>query len=235
MKKDNEAKKHSQENGACGNEFAITENSVEISKAAIGALVGIVVGGPAGAIIGSITPPVMTLAQNIVQKIIDQRKSRVETIISDAFSYSNRDIEHTLEFLNQNEKTADILFSLLSYVADTDESFDGVFSALISELVSNESSLENERLLIIADSIKNLRRIHFKILQGLYTHGGELSASDISNIVGIPEIELRGVVRELELRGMIKDLETLPIRWQLRELGYAVAKYIEIKTIGGNK
>ncbi len=211
----------------------ITDNSIEISKAAIGALVGVVVGGPVGAVLGSITPPVITLAQNITQKIIDRRKNRLENIMYDAILYSNSSFEDALNFLNENEESTDILYSLLSYAANTDESFDRVFSGLISELVSKQTSVENERLLIIADSVKNLRLIHFKILQALYVSGGEMSASNISCKVGIPEIELRGVVRELELRGMIKDLEVIPIRWELRELGFAVAKYTENKIVGG--
>ena len=47
-------------------------------------------------------------------------------------------------------------------------------------------------------------------------------------MVTVPEMELRNAVRDLELRGMIIDDGTEPTIWELRELGLAVAKAIDV-------
>lgn len=206
----------------------LLNGTIEVGKAAIGAIVGLVIGGSAGAIIGAVSAPVLSLAQDFVIKVTQHRKDRLEKIVNNSIVKSGNSIEEALNVLNINEEKAEAFLSLLSSLCETDKAFDLLFEELLAELFNSDSDTECERLFIIADAIRHLRAIHLKILLAINNAGGVLSASEISNAVSIPEIELRSVVRELELRGMIKDLEVLPVTWKLRELGCAIVKYIEM-------
>ena len=83
-------------------------------------------------------------------------------------------------------------------------------------------------MIVLNSSIKGLNKVQIQIIRCIYNEGGELSAADISKMVSVPEMELRNAVRDLELRGMIIDDGTEPTIWELRELGLAVAKAIDV-------
>ncbi len=208
-------------------ENILAKNSLEAGKAAIGALAGLVVGGPAGAIVGAVTAPVITLAQDIAKKAIERRRNRLERIISDAIGLSGLDIEAALSSLSNDEGKVDEFLFLLSIASESDQALDGVFKGLVAETLRSSASQQKERLMIIGDSIRGLRAVHLHVLKVLLDAGGKLRANEMAVAAGIPEIELRSIVRGLELRGMIKDLEKRPIEWELRELGKAVALFIE--------
>lgn len=207
----------------------LEKNAIEIGASAIGALVGFAIGGPAGAVIGSITSPTVSVAQNIIYKAIERRKTRLKNIVVSSMDSTGMRIDDALLELSNNDKKADELFSLLSLAVSSDKALDCVFSGLIAEVLQSNSTQENDRVLIIGDAVKNLRSIHLKIISALYSAGGILSASEIAKAVDVPEIELRSVVRDLELRGIILDLGKDPVEWKLRKLGQAISLLIQDK------
>lgn len=87
---------------------------------------------------------------------------------------------------------------------------------------------ERNRLIVLNSSIKGLNKVQIQIIRHIYDNSYKLSAVNISKMVNVPELELRNAVRDLELRGMIIDNGVEPIVWELRELGIAVVKAINV-------
>ncbi|MGN6396894.1 MAG: hypothetical protein ACTHMI_15090 [Mucilaginibacter sp.] len=203
----------------------IKEHAVNIGGSAVGALVGLVVGGPVGAIIGATTQPLITMSYQVFEKFIERKRNRIEKILNDAILTKNISEESLIDLITNDELKADNLIWLLRLAAESDPGLDTVISGMIGESLISNSKLQHERLLLIGDSIRNLRWVHLRTLYLLSQAGGVLSAHDIAQKLGLPELELRGVVRELELRGLIKDLEKHPIQWRLRELGEAIINF----------
>lgn len=204
----------------------IVKGSIEVGTAAIGTLVGLAIGGPVGAVVGGVTSPAISLAHDIIANALNRRQKRLEEIVTNSIAISGMNVDDTLQMLNNNDNKTDVLLSLLSLAVSSDESLDYVFSGLISEMLKSPTQQE-DRIIIIGDAIRNFRAIHLKIISAIYSAGGTLSASEISSAVNVPEIELRSVVRDLELRGIILDLQKHPVEWELRELGQAIANYIQ--------
>ncbi len=201
------------------------KDSLSIGSSMVGALVGFAVGGPIGAVVGATTSPTITMTYNILNKALERRKARIEKVLETAFEIAKITPNEALKILESDESKTDDLFSLLKIIADTDPSVDNILSSIIGENLKNSVSIHRERLLILADAIRNIRAIHLRILKSIFDADGVLTAEEMSNIVGISVIELRSVVRDLELRGMIRDTGKIPIEWELREIGQMLVEF----------
>lgn len=197
------------------------ELAIDTTSSVVGAMVGLVVGGPIGAAVGGAAPPLIARAGRIASRALARRAARAERVATIALSGPEGNIESGIERLDSDPELADTFFQLLSTVIESDESLDAAFGRLLAEVVRG-SSVERERAVMLADSLRGLRPIQLRILQAIDAADGELSASGIATAVAIPELELRAAVRNLEARGMIKDLEIHPVQWRLRELGKGV-------------
>lgn len=196
--------------------------ALDIGSSVAGAIVGLAIGGPAGAIAGAATPAVVS---NAISSFAERRAKRGEKIINDALKIAGKEYTVLLDTLKNNEDESELLIQLVQLAISSDPKLDQAFSSLISQLIVTNGDVERDRLLIIGQAIKNLNRVHLKVLRSLDQNNGENFAADISEELKIPEIELRNVVRDLEARGMIKDLEVHPIKWKLRELGEVIVSY----------
>ncbi len=197
----------------------IDNDIVNIGTSVAGAIVGLVLGGPTGAIIGSVISPTMTMTYNVIERAVERKRNRMIQIVEDAFHLAKMNPNEVIYLLNADNNKVDDFLNLIRIVADSDSSINSVLSSILGESLKTKTSLERERLLILGDAIRNMRSLHIRILKVLFESGGKLSAKKIALNVGIPEIELRSVVRDLELRGMIKDNGKRPLIWELRELG----------------
>lgn len=225
-KKDNLNKKLDVANS---NDNFLQKNAVDVGGSIVGAIVGIALGGPIGAIVGASTAPVMTMTYKIVERAFERRYERTRQIVEQAFIVSRIAPEEAIFLLNSDDDKVDDFLSLLRIVLESDPSVDKILSSILAESLISKSNQERERLLIIGDALRNIRPIHIRILKTLYDSGGILKSNQIASVVGIPEIELRSVVRDLELRGMIKDLGNSPVEWKLRELGDSLISYVASK------
>lgn len=212
-------------------DIAIQQDVVNIGGSVIGALVGLVLGGPFGAIIGAATSPVMIMTYNIVDRAMERRYERTKNVVNQAFSMVNLTPEEVVVLLSSDDRKTDDFLRLLKLVVESDPGIDKTLAAILGGVLISDSEKERERLLIVGDSIRNMRLVHLQILKAIFDSGGTLKASKISSLVGIPEIELRSVVRDLELRGMIKDCEIHPIEWKLRELGKVIINFTNSKKV----
>lgn len=197
----------------------------DASAAALGALVGVALGGLPGAIAGAAVSPVVTGAMKLAMDVLARRRQRAEAILEGALRVHALTPEQTLQTLMDDPRKSDDFVSLLSQAVASDPSTDAVLSAALGELLLSKDEIHRERVLIVADAIRELRSTHLRVLRAIFQSGGVQSATDLAVAVGIPEVELRGVVRGLELRGMIKDSGKHPVEWQIRELGHAIVAY----------
>jgi hypothetical protein len=172
-----------------------------------------------GAIVGATTSPAMVMTYNILNRAFERRKERTIQVVENAFNIAKITPDDAILLLNSNDNKVDDLISLLRIIAETDPSIDNVLSSIIGENLKIKSKYNRDRLLILADSIRNMRSMHLQILKTMHEAGGTLEATVIAEKVKVPVIELRSVVRDLELRGMILDTDKNPIEWKLRELG----------------
>jgi hypothetical protein len=198
--------------------------AIEGGTATIAALVGFAVGGPAGAVVGAATPPLVMRAVVVSKRFYDRRHDRAIHITQQALVEARMTEEQLVDRLEVEPELTDILFNLIRTAADSDPALDSVFSALAGAVLSDP--LESTRVAVLADTIKDLLPVHIRVLSSLREGNGTRLAAEISIDVGVPEVELRGVVRSLEARGMIKDITHEPMTWSLRELGKAVADYV---------
>lgn len=203
---------------------SLIDGGVGIGASVLGTLVGLVVGGPVGAVVGAAVSPVISTGARIAKNYWERRKDRATKIITNAFDGAGLD-ETKFDSLADNPELIDDFIKLVQTALDNDKSLDKIFTALVRELVS-QNSPNRDRIIIFEDALNGLQGIHLKILKVMYAAGGQMSAANISYHVKISEIELRGIVRTLELKGMIRDLERIPIVWELREMGRAVAEFI---------
>lgn len=207
----------------------IKNDVLELGSTVAGALAGFVIGGPVGAVIGATTTPGLSLANKILLNRNERIYLKINNLIKDAFSITKLSDEKLLEELDSNTIKVDHMFDLLQNSIIQDPEMDIIFSNIIAQIIVSENEKELDRVIIIKDAIKNIRHIHIKILEILFNKTNGLEANEISQKLGISEIELRSVVRDLELRGMIKDLGDSPIRWEIRELGTNLIKVINYK------
>lgn len=206
------------------------ENDVfNLTGTMVGALTGFIIGGPLGAVVGSSTVPAITLTSNVLNKALQRKSIRIHNLIENAFEISEKTPEEIINILDKDDEKTDDLLNLIKLTLDTNPEIDNIFSNLISKIILSETVTERDRLIIISDSLKDLKLIHILVLQSINEEEGVLEATKIADKVKIPEVELRSVVRHLELKGFIKDLEVHPIQWKLRELGIMLLKMIEIK------
>lgn len=206
----------------------VKQDAVNIGGSLVGAMAGLALGGPIGAVVGATTAPVMTMTYNIFERAMERRRLRAAQLIEDAFRGADLSPEQAVNLLNSDDEKTDNFITLIRLATESDPVFDKVLTELLSKALIIEGA-ERHRLLIIGDAIRNLRPLHLHILTGIKQSGGVLTARGIAEMVQVPEIELRSVVRDLELRGMIKDLEKHPIEWELRELGEAIVTFASNK------
>ena len=210
-------------------EDEIKKDAINVGGSVIGTIVGLTFGGPIGAVIGATTAPVMGMTYNFINRAVERRKERTKQVIESAFTAADVSPEEAVTLLNSDDVKTDDFLSLLRIISQSDPIFDEVLSALIGESLKAKSNQERELLLILGDAIRNLRATHFSILKAIFDAGGILKSKEIAMQVGIPEIQLRSVVRDLELRGMIKDIGKHPIEWKLRELGTTLINFANNK------
>lgn len=210
---------------AKSSEIVSAKDFVDIGSSIIGSIVGLAIGGPVGAVIGATTPPSLVMACRVASSFIERKYKRTNNVVEKALSLANVTPEEAVEKLNSNDKLADSFINLLRMASESDTSIDDIMSSILASCLTTSSNAERERLLILSDSLYNMRTTHILILKALYEVGGILKAKEIADIVDIPEVELRSVVRNLELRGMIKDRGVHPTEWKLRELGKAIIEF----------
>lgn len=207
----------------------IKQDIVNVSGSVIGALVGLALAGPIGAVLGATTSPILTMTYNVIDRAIERRYERANNIVTQALYYASLTPQKAIELLNNSNKKTDEFIRLLRMTVDLDPGLDRTFSAILGNSLVTENEKDSERLSILGDAIRNMRLIHLQILKEISNAGGTLKAKKISTNIGIPEIELRSVVRDLELKGMIKDCGVHPIKWKIRELGSAIVNFTNKK------
>lgn len=199
----------------------------DIAISAASALVGFTIGGPIGVTIGGAITPTTKLTYQLVQSWNERRNARIIKVVEDAFTKSGKSDEKILHELLDNPEWADSIISMIQQLVFTDPELDALFMNIMSSVIKTDNENERDRLLVLNSSIKGLNKVQLQIIRIVYFEGGKLSATDISKMVSVPEMELRNAVRDLELRGMIIDNGIEPTVWELRELGFAIAKTIE--------
>lgn len=195
---------------------------VNIGSSIVGSIVGLAIGGPVGAVIGATTTPSLVVAYNFANRFMERKYERTKKIVEKSLLTANIHAQEALEKLDSNDELADNYIKLLRIASEADASIDDIMSSVLAACIMASSDIERERLLILSDSLDKMRKTHILILKALYDAGGVLKAKEIAEIIDIPEIELRSVVRDLELRGMIKDRNIHPTEWKLRELGKVI-------------
>lgn len=206
----------------------IPEHATDIALSAASSLVGFAIGGPIGAAVGGVMTPTAKLAYQLIGSWNERRRTRITKVVEDAFIESGRSDEDILHELLDNPEWADSMISMIQQLFSTDPELDKLFTEIMASAIKTNDENERNRLIVLNSSIKGLNKVQVQILRCIYNHEGKLSAADISMMVNVPEMELRNAVRDLELRGMIIDDGTEPTIWELRELGLAVAKAINV-------
>ena len=206
----------------------IPAHATDIALSAASSLVGFAIGGPIGAAVGGAMIPTAKLAYQLVCSWNERRRTRIIKVVEDAFIESGRCDEDILHELLDNPEWADSIISMIQQLVSTDPELDKLFTEIMASAIKTNDENERNRLIVLNSSIKGLNKVQIQIIRCIYNEGGELSAADISKMVSVPEMELRNAVRDLELRGMIIDDGTEPTIWELRELGLAVAKAIDV-------
>ena len=204
----------------------LASQSTDIALSAAGAIVGFAIGGPVGSIVGGVLSPTTKLAITVGELWIRQRQMRLASIVERAFQLSGKNEEDILQEMIDSSGWCDTIISMIRKLADCDPELDVLFSEIIAATISTSEESERNRLVVLNNSIKDMNKVQILILKELYLSNGILSAQDIAEQVKVPELELRNAVRDLELRGMIMDNGEEPTVWNLRELGFAVAKAI---------
>lgn len=210
------------------NKDDIAGQTTEVMISAAGSLVGFAIGGPLGAVVGGAMTPTAKLTYKLVCSWNERRKVRITNVVEAAFSKSGRNEEDILHELIEDSEWADTIISMIQQLIYTDPELDKLYVEIMASVIKTNDKSERNRLMILNSAIKGLNRVQIQIIKYLYNESYNLSASDISKMVNVPEIELRNAVRDLELRGMIIDNGNEPTVWKLRELGIAVAKTINI-------
>lgn len=208
-------------------EEGLVVQSTEIAVSAVGSLVGFAIGGPVGAVVGGTTPPTVKLAYKVIKSWSDRRNFRIISIVEKAFRKSERSDDDILEDLLLDPEWSDMMIKMIQQLVFTDPELDNLFSEIMASAIKTNDHKEKNRLIVLYDSIKGLNKVQIQIVKYIQKSGGKLSASNISDNVEVPEMELRNAVRDLELRGMIIDDGTEPTVWSLRELGLGIAKMLD--------
>lgn len=206
----------------------VPTNATDIALSAASSLVGFTIGGPIGATIGGAITPTAKLAYQLICSYNDRRKTRIAKVVEDAFIESKMGDEDIFRKLLDNPEWADSIISMIQQLVFTDPELDKLFAEIMTSVLRTNDENERNRLMVLNSSIKGLNKVQIQIIRYIYIERGKLSAVDISKMVNVPELELRNAVRDLELRGMIIDNGKEPTIWELRELGLAVAKAVDV-------
>jgi len=208
---------------AAGNEVA--ETAIETGSAVAAALVGLIFGGPVGAVAGAVTSPVLSKTVVLLNRARQRRSQRAARIVDNSIDASGLSPDQAVEQLATDDRKADDFLGLLVQAAEADPGLESAFISLLAQVLMSDSPDERERVLIVGDTLRGLRSVHLRILRSLNSDGPVLRAAQLADRVGVPEKELRSVVRDLEARGMIKDRGVHPIEWELRDLGKGVVRF----------
>jgi hypothetical protein len=206
----------------------ISSQATDVALSAAGSLVGFAIGGPIGAVVGGAATPTTKLAYQLISSWNERRKVRITNIVEQAFVNSGRNDEDIFYELLENPEWADSIISMIQQLVYTDPELDGLFAGIMASAIGTEDENERNRMIVLNSSIKGLNKVQVLIIRYIYDNSCKLSAENISKMVNVPELELRNAVRDLELRGMIIDNGEEPTIWELRELGMAVAKAINV-------
>lgn len=206
----------------------ISESATDIAISAASSLVGFAIGGPMGAAVGGAMTPTVKLTYQLVCSWNERRRARIIKVVEEAFIESGRCDEDILHELLDNPEWSDSIISMIQQLVSTDPELDKLFTEIMASAIKTNDENERNRLIVLNSSIKGLNKVQIQIIRCICNEGGKLSAADISKMTNVPEIELRNAVRDLELRGMIIDDGAEPTIWELRELGLAVAKAINV-------
>lgn len=206
----------------------ISAYTTDIVLSAASSLVGFAIGGPIGAAFGGAMTPTTKLAYQLICSWNERRRTRIIKVVEDAFIESGRSDENILHELLSNSEWADSIIAMIQQLVSTDPELDKLFTEIMASAIKTDDNNERNRLIVLNNSIKGLNKVQIQIIRCIYNAGGKLPATNISKMVKVPEMELRNAVRDLELRGMIIDDETEPTIWELRELGLAVTKAIDV-------
>ena len=202
----------------------IVKGSISVGSSLAGALVGIAIGGPVGSIVGAVTGSSVAIIGDLLQKYQEKRRERALNAVQEAFLMTGLSENQIAHKLSEDTRSIDEFSELVRALLESDEALDSFFTNIMSQLIMQTDDIRHERLMILAAEVKGLRRTQLHILIEIYNNDRMMSASMISEKLGVPEIELRYMVRDLELRGMIEDRNSEPTVWYLRELGIAIAK-----------
>ena len=195
----------------------------EITISAGSALVGFILDGPVGAVVGGALPPALKYFGSLWKDYKERQKKRLTGIVENAFSASGMTDEEIYAKLKVNPSLTDEIIRMIRQLETTNPELDQVFSTIISNVIV-ENEKEQKRLIVLYDAIKGMNTVQLELLKLIYENGGRMSAEDLANDAGVPEIDLRNAVRDLELRGMIIDNNEEPTIWTLRELGLGIAQ-----------
>lgn len=204
----------------------IVSQSTDIALSAAGSLVGFAMGGPVGAVVGSVLSPTTKLAVKAGQLWLHRRQMRLTSIVEHAFYRSGRNEDEILQEMIDSPDWCDTIIFMIQQLVNSDPELDLLFSEIMAHTINAKEESERNRLIVLNNAIKGLNKVQALILKHMYHEGGVMSAQEMSEQVRVPELELRNAVRDLELRGMIADNGKEPTIWNLRELGFAVAKTI---------
>lgn len=202
----------------------LVSQSTDIALSTAGSLVGFAMGGPVGAAVGGALPPTAKLAMKAGQLWLQRRKIRLTAIVERAFRRSGKSEDEILQEIIDSSDWCDTIMSMIKQLADSDPKLDMLFSEIMASAIKAGDESERNRLIVLNNSIQGMNKVQMLIIKSIYLAGGVLSAHDMAEQIKVPELELRNAVRDLELRGMIVDNGKEPTIWNLRELGFAVAK-----------
>lgn len=206
----------------------ISLQATEVALSAAGSLVGFAIGGPIGAVVGGAATPTTKLAYQLICSWNERRRVRITNVVEQAFADSGKNDEDIFHELLENPEWADSIISMIQQLVYTDPELDRLFAGIMASAIRTGDKNERNRLIVLNSSIKGLNKVQIQIIRHIYDNSYKLSAVNISKMVNVPELELRNAVRDLELRGMIIDNGVEPTVWELRELGIAVVKAINV-------
>jgi hypothetical protein len=205
----------------------LISKSEDIALSAAGSLVGYAIGGMAGSIVGATVSPTVKLAIELGKSWRQRHIERITNIVEQAFKMSGKTEENILQEMNASPEWCDNMISMIRQLEDSDPELDMLFTGILAMVICTDNDGEKNRLIALNNTIKGINRVQVLIIKYIYQADGRLAATKISELVKVPELELRNAVRDLELRGLIIDNGEEPTVWSLREMGVALAKTIE--------
>lgn len=187
--------------------------------AVVGGIVGFAVGGVPGAMVGTGVAPAASAAMRIAGSAALIRIRRAGNIVEDAADEIGTTSEGLETIISKSEEKILLFESTISDAVESDKELDDIYALLLADLALAEAETQLDRVRLIADALKNLRRTHMAIIRVIAGPESPYSPDQIADELSIPATELRGAVRLLEMNGVIKDVGDEHTAWEIRELG----------------